>query len=327
MALKEEKKYMLELSELKKNRPKVAKVNKMEGDLSAFRDNQSGGELKATVGEINAAMGKHREEKKGIQEKLSIIRDARKEKLGDVPQWVDERQKLSEEIGDKVKEKNALRDEFKVKERAYYQYLAEVRRVRQDKQQEERMAWQKDKDHENQLKKVEKLDDQPYVAEITLIEQTIYFCNTLTQKKVEDKKEEKKDTTAHTNPDGYEVVAKKGEEEEVYMMPAKGKKAKAKKGKAEGSAKPIKHNAETFRLFDQMKLDAPITTDEVPALLEKLEAKLVEYQNKVKVWEETREEKKQKILAGLEVEEAPKEAEPAKEEEKEESKEEAKEEE
>merc|ERR1712007_352579 len=86
------------------------------------------------------------------------------------------------------------------------------------------------------------------------------------------------------------------------MMPAKGKKAKGKKtaSKAEGSAKPIKHNAETFRLFDQLKLNAPITTDEVPALLEKLEEKLADYQHKVKVWEETKEEKKRKILEGLE---------------------------
>merc|ERR1711957_607592 len=217
-----------------------------------------------------------------------------------------------------VKSKNVLRDEFKTKERAYYQYLAEVRRVRQEKQQEERMAWNKERDQQNIQKKAEKLEDQPYVAEITLIEQTIYFCGTLTQKKGGEAKEEEKKEIAHTNPDGYEVVAKKGDEEEYFMMPAKGKKAKDKKGgKAEGSAKPIKHNAETFRLFDQMKLDAPITTDEVPALLLKLEEKLADYQEKVKKWEETREEKKRKILAGLEVEEAPKEAEPAKEEEKE----------
>merc|ERR1712083_176580 len=109
-------------------------------------------------------------------------------------------------------------------------------------------------------------------------------------------------------------------------MPAKAKKNKGKKGgKAEGSAKPIKHNAETFRLFDQLKLDAPITTDEVPALLEKLEAQLTDYQNKVKVWEETKAEKQRKILEGLDVEEE-KEAEPEKEEEKEEAKEEDKEE-
>merc|ERR1712113_625151 len=93
----------------------------------------------------------------------------------------------------------------------------------------------------------------------------------------------------------------KEDQEEFFMMPAKGKKSKGKKSaKAEGSSKPIKHNAETFRLFDQLKLDAPITTDEVPALLEKLEAQLADYQQKVKVWEETKEEQKRRILEGLE---------------------------
>merc|ERR1712113_1247855 len=239
----------------------------------------------------------------GIQEKLSAIRDERKAKLGDVPQWVDERSKLGELIAEKVKEKNALRDEFKAKEREFYQYLAEVRKARQEKQQEERMAWQKERDQQFKLKKAEKLEDQPYVAEITLVEQTIAFCNSLTQKKTDEKQEEKKEI-AHNNPEGTEVLVKKDDQDEFFMMPAKGKKSKAKKGgKAEGSAKPIKHNAETFRLFDQLKLDAPITTDEVPALLEKLEAQLTDYQEKVKVWEETKEEQKRKILDGLEEEE------------------------
>merc|ERR1712187_48726 len=78
----------------------------------------------------------------------------------------------------------------------------------------------------------------------------------------------------------------------------KGKKGKSKQkgAKSEGGSKPIKHNAETFRLFDQLKLDAPITTDEIPGLLEKLEAQLEDYNAKVKVWEEKREEMKRKIL-------------------------------
>merc|ERR1712060_152245 len=157
-------------------------------------------------------------------------------------------------------------------------------------------------------KKAEKLEDQPYVAEITLIEQTIAFCNSLTQKKTEDKKEDAKEI-AHNNPEGTEVLVKKGDQDEFFMMPAKGKKSKSKKGgKAEGGSKPIKHNAETFRLFDQLKLDAPITTDEVPALLEKLEAQLADYQSKVKVWEETKEAQKRKILEGLEDQEEKEEA-------------------
>merc|ERR1712060_294879 len=129
------------------------------------------------------------------------------------------------------------------------------------------------------------------------------FCNSLVQKKVDDAKEEKKEV-AHNNPEGTEVLVKKSDQDEFFMMPSKAKKSKGKKaGKAESSAKPIKHNAEPFRLFDQLKLDAPITTDEVPDLLTKLEEQLADYQNKVKVWEATKEEKKRKILEGLEVEE------------------------
>merc|ERR1712151_849069 len=91
-----------------------------------------------------------------------------------------------------------------------------------------------------------------------------------------------------------------GDKEYYYEPTARGKKgkSKAKKDEGEGKAKPIKHNAETFQLFDKLKLDAPITTDDVPALLEKLEAKLMEFNDKVKRWEENREELKEQILKG-----------------------------
>merc|ERR1712061_563855 len=130
--------------------------------------------------------------------------------------------------------------------------------------------------------------------------------------KAEDTKEEKKDLS-HNNPEGTEVLLKKEDRDEFYLMPtAKGKKGKAKNkgGKAE-SAKPIKHNAETFRLFAQLKLDAPITTDDIPAILEKLEAQLESYNAKVKKWEETKAEKIRKLLDGEEdndQDEAPKDA-------------------
>merc|ERR1712083_43703 len=143
-----------------------------------------------------------------------------------------------------------IRDEIKQKENEYYKYQQELRKVRQEKQMEERMAWQKQKDLENKKKAAERLEEQPYVAEITLIEQTISFCNSLVQKKGDDVKEEKKEM-AHDNPEGTEVLLKKEDRDEFYLMPAKGKKGKkTKSSKAEGGAsKPIKHNAETFRLF------------------------------------------------------------------------------
>merc|ERR1712187_582538 len=188
--LKEEKKYLLELQELKRNRPKVSKVNKMEDDFTAFKEGTSTADMKATIQEINAAMAKHREEKKGIQEKLGKIREARDAKFGDVPKWFEERKELGEKVQEKIKEKNAVRDDYRAKEKEYYAYLAEVRKARQEKYQEERKQWEKEREQQNKLKKAERLEEQPYVAEITLIEQTIAFCNSLTQKKAEDAKEE-----------------------------------------------------------------------------------------------------------------------------------------
>merc|ERR1711972_852409 len=153
-----------------------------------------------------------------------------------------ERKALGEQVQEKIKEKNAIRDEFRAKEKEYYAYLAEVRKARQARQQEERDAWQKEREQQNKIKKAERLEEQPYVAEITLVEQTIAFCHSLTAKKAEDAKEEKKEIV-HNNPEGTQVLLKKEDEDEFFMMPTKGKKAKAKKGaKAEGGeskAKPI----------------------------------------------------------------------------------------
>merc|ERR1719215_1913836 len=99
-----------------------------------------------------------------------------------------------------------------------------------------------------------------------------------------------------------EVLKKKEDrEEEFYFVPTAAKKNKGKKkgGKADaGGARPIKHNAVTFKLFDELKLEAPITTDDIPATLEKLEEQLASYKEKVKIWEEKREDMKRKILEG-----------------------------
>lgn len=132
------------------------------------------------------------------------------------------------------------------------------------------------------------------MAEITLIEQMIKFCNSLVQSKGAEKKDEEEKKEIAPVKDGETLLLKKEDrEEEFYFAPTKGKKAsksKNKGGKTEGGgSKPIKHNAETFQLFDKLKLDAPITVDEIPPLLEKLEEQLAKYQKKVEEWQKNRD--------------------------------------
>merc|ERR1712070_245554 len=106
-----------------------------------------------------------------------------------------------------------------------------------------------------------------------------------------------------------------------------GKKKGKSKAASDDGKKPIKHNAETFQLFDKLKLDPPITIADIPPILEKLDAKMEMYQQKVKDWEANKDAIKAKMLAG-EVDPDDVEPDAAKEEEKkEEDKEEEKEEE
>jgi len=292
--LKEEKELLKEIQELKKNRPKVSQVKNLEAGL-ATRD--IGGSFKEQSSAISEEISLFRDGKKKVQEKMAALMEERKGQLGDLPQIIEERDAIGKQIAEKVRERSELRDEFREKEREYRKYQDEQRRVRQEKAAEERAARQAEYEKTRRVREAEKLDEQPYVQEMTLIEQTVAFCKSLTAtKEVEEKKEEKE--IQHDLKEGMEVLTKKEDREEYFFVPTAKKKSKSKNkgGKAGGSSKPIKHNAETFRLFDQLKLDAPITTDDVPACLEKLEAKLEHYKVKVKEWEEKRDEMKRKLI-------------------------------
>merc|ERR1719161_3022720 len=206
---------------------------------------------------------------------------------------------IQKKIQENIAERTRLREEFNESKKKFQEYLAEQRKIKQERYQEEQKARQAEWKLRQLEKKVEALDEQPYVSEITLIEQTIKFCKGLLPDKSEEKKEAEKDVV-YNNKDGEVVLlTKETRADEWYYAPTK--KAKAgKKSKAEGDAtkKPIKHNAETFKLFDSLKLDAPITTADIPALLEKLDEQKDVYEKKVQEWRDNKEDMKRKIKEG-----------------------------
>merc|ERR1711957_233708 len=242
----------------------------------------------------------------GMQEKSKVLeeRDAlNKEyegKLGDDKAY-EERNALTQKIKEKQEERSKVREEFREEENKFRELMNKKREEQQTRYAAEREGRQKEWEEHSRQKKVEKLDEQPFVTEITLIEQTIQFCKSLTSGKEVEKKEEKKDIE-HNNMDGLQVLGKKDERDEFWFEPTKAKKNKGSKTEGKKATKPIKHNAVTFKLFDQLKLDAPITLDDIPPTLEKLEAELVKFEAKVADWEKNKEERKAKILAGEDVE-------------------------
>jgi len=300
ISLKEEKKFLQEITELKRNRPKVSQVQSMEDNL------RSGPETAASredVNKINADMFQLREKRREIAKQLKELVDTRSDFMGDLDSHQNKRTELNDQIKKKIDEKNQVRDEMREEENKYNEYRDAERQKRMDKQIEERKKADAEREQYTRKAKADKLDEQPYLDQMTLIEQTISFCKSLVPDKGPDVKEEKQKKDLNV-VEGAEVLVKKEDREEFYFAPTgKGKKKSGKKAKSEGVAKPIKHNAETFRLFDKLNIEAPITTDDVPFRLEQLEKQLEDFRQKVKAWEKTREEKKKKILNGEPIEE------------------------
>merc|ERR1719293_72901 len=269
----------------------------MEEGLKNF---DVGGNNKATLQTINEQIRAWMQEKAKVLEERDALNKEYEGKLGDDKAY-EERNELSAKIKEKQDERNKIREEFREEEKKFQELLRKKKQEQQDRYAAEREARQKEWEERSRQKKVEKMDEQPFVTEITLLEQTIKFCKSLTSGKEVEKEEEKKDIE-HKNMDGLQVLGKKDERDEFWFEPTKAKKSKGTKPKGKEASKPIKHNAVTFKLFDQLKLDAPITLDDIPPTLEKLEAELVKFEAKVADWEKTKEEKKAKILAGEDVE-------------------------
>merc|ERR1712060_900785 len=95
MALREEKKFLAEIQELKRNRPKVTQVSGMEANIKQQKD---GMPVKEKLDKIFAELSVAREAKKKVQEKLTELNEGRKEQLGDMPEFVKQREEVGAQV-------------------------------------------------------------------------------------------------------------------------------------------------------------------------------------------------------------------------------------
>merc|ERR1712061_625492 len=98
--LKEEKALLKELSELKKNRPKVAQVKDMEANLNT---GDRGQEKKASIKELIEENALYFMEKKKVSEQLKELNEKRAQQTGDMPEFIKQREGLNAQIQEKIK--------------------------------------------------------------------------------------------------------------------------------------------------------------------------------------------------------------------------------
>merc|ERR1719174_139379 len=140
LKLKEEKAIVVELQMLKKNKSKVSDVSQKEAELSNFKASTDPKVLKEQKSEINAEMAEWRKKRDVIDEKRKALEEARKAKEGDRPAIQEMLKSWQEKFQEKLAEKRKFNDDFKEQNRLYRTWQAEQRRIRAEKQAEERKA-------------------------------------------------------------------------------------------------------------------------------------------------------------------------------------------
>eukprot|EP00798_Chlamydomonas_sp_ICE-L_P009131 gene9131-16256_t len=147
----------------------------------------------------------------------------------------------------------------------------------------------------------ERAVSEPYESEILTLEQLLRYLHKFAGTQMEAKKEEEKTVTI---PDGMKPMKKKDDDD---FMPVSAKKAgkgasKGTKGlnapASDPSKKKLSHTLELLQTFMLFAIDVPNTQGELPAAIEKAEAKKADFLEK-------RKKKKEAPAKKEEVEESP----------------------
>jgi len=245
---------------------------------------------------------KAKADKDAKNEKIRELRDKRQAKMGDMKEVFQAKDDLRAKMKEQKDKKWELTSEFNDIKRKHRDWEKKVKDLKWQEQKEredkEWEAWEAQKT----MKKLEKAAEKPYFEEMTLLQQTIDYCNILIGKDTKEAEAKKADLDISSLGGGdgaLLLVNKKDREQEVMLQGRKGKALKQKNKGGEGSKKNqnIKHNAGSFALFAQIKVKAPMTLSDVPDTLDKLNAELEVFNKRIAQWELKRKDIEAEIMA------------------------------
>eukprot|EP00397_Hematodinium_sp_SG-2012_P022141 GEMP01022922.1.p1 GENE.GEMP01022922.1~~GEMP01022922.1.p1 ORF type:complete len:458 (+),score=164.89 GEMP01022922.1:74-1447(+) len=283
MSLSDEKRKVQEIQLLKKMKPHVtaaaAKVAHLKSKTEEMKAD-SHLPVKDQIQQLTQKANEAWEAMEAVKKRREATNTEWESKHGGTKVIEEKRTELIARRQELTLEKTKLREQLREQENVWYRHEQEERRAKQEQRDTERKFKQQEWEQKKLERDAEKITEQPHLAEVAALEQSIQFLKSMLPK---EEVEEKKDT-AHNfnNPEGSVVLLKKKDREEIFLAASK-KKAFHKKAKT-NKTNVIKHNAETFRLFDALHVKAPSTTDQIPDTLKELEEQLAKYNARIAEW-------------------------------------------
>ncbi|GIK04687.1 hypothetical protein Aspvir_008780 [Aspergillus viridinutans] len=318
LRLVDERKALSDISTLRKQRKNFAGLDEAQKVINDLKAQIA--TLKKTLDnpEAKALSDKYTE----IQKELDAIKAEQDSAFKNLNALRDERTKLHAEQQKKWTAIREIKDNYYKARKAYKEYEDEAWRIRREKQKAQRDAFEREKKKKIADKKLEEASRPAYTDEILIAQGLIRHFNPsydFSTLGLDDKKDQSSAfraqvgrTVDDSNIKGMKVL-KKEDREEDYFIGTGGKKGKkGKKGTANGSpapgtpSEPTKFNLNVGVIedFAKVKIDPPMNQSDVPAVVEKLAAKVTEWKKNQAAKTEENIKKAQEEIKRLEEEEA-----------------------
>ncbi|GLA89983.1 hypothetical protein AtubIFM56815_005529 [Aspergillus tubingensis] len=315
LRLVDERKILSDVSNLRKQRKNFAGLEEAQKVINDLKTQIAS--LKKTLDnpEAKALSDKYSE----IQKELDAIKAEQDSAFKNLNALRDERTKLHGEQQKKWTAIREIKDNYYKARKAYKEYEDEAWRVRREKQKAQRDAFEREKRKKIADKKLEEASRLAYTDEILTAQGLIRHFNPsydFVSLGLDEKKDESSSfradvgrTVDDSNLKGMKVL-KKEDREEDYFVGTGGKKGKKGKKGANGSPAPGTPTEAKFNLnvgviedFAKVKIDPPMNQSDVPAVIEKLAAKITEWKKNQASKTEENIKKAQEEIDRLEAEE------------------------
>lgn len=309
MKLVDEKKALAEISSLRKQRKNFAgfedsqkQIDDLKAKIKTLRDSLDDPVAKARSEEYNK-----------LQAELDAIKAEQDEAFKNVSALRDERDKLNKEQQAKYQEIRAIEDDHWKAKKAFQAYEYEARQRIRERRQAEQEAYNNSKKRERAEKVLAEASEPAYLDEIRRAQSLVHYFDPSTATEAKPLLAPSGLTAAASRTvddsgmKGTKLVKK---DEEDYFSGTGGKKGK--KGR-KGTSSPAAAAAPSGKFTlppsvmedcSSMGIDPPMNATEVPAVVEKVKAKLEFWKKDQKAQTDKNVAKAQKEIERLDAEDS-----------------------
>ncbi|KAJ4270269.1 multicopy suppressor of BFA (Brefeldin A) [Fusarium torreyae] len=301
----------MKLVDEKKALSDISSLRKIRKNFGQFEDSQKQiDDLRAKIKEIKDSMDDPEQKALSdqytkIQAEIDAIKTEQDEAYKGLNSLRDERSKLQAEQQEKYTAIRKLKDDYYGQKKAYQAYDREAREARRERQRAEQERYHQERKKAEAERRLGDASDPAYLDEIRRANSLLQFLDP-------NHKVEKGPLMADTGLGaqaqrsvdesglkGTKLLRKEDRDEEYAPAVKKGKKGK--KGGAHG-ASSNKFNVPPAVVEDcaAMGIDPPMSADDIPAVTEKVRAKLDHWKNDQEAQTKRNIEKAKKEIAELE---------------------------